>query len=83
MKTYLQAMNVLNAAVLFLEAAATGKNEALVTNDAIVVGLLLIILAVVFVTANSTRPFFKTFYKYVRRCCCVTSCPRCSPASVS
>ncbi len=35
------------------------------TNDAIVLGLLLIVLAVVFVTSSSENPVFKKFYTYV------------------
>ncbi len=37
----------------------------LVTNDAVVLGILCGILALVFGTAASQRPFFRTFYKYV------------------
>ena len=37
----------------------------LITNDAVVFGLLLTILALVFTTASSERPFWKTFYTYV------------------
>jgi uncharacterized membrane protein len=40
-------------------------NTALVTNDAIVLGMLAIILGLVFHTAHSDRPVFKKFYKYV------------------
>ena len=39
--------------------------QPLITNDAIVFGILLVILAVVFTTANSERPFWKKFYTYV------------------
>lgn len=35
------------------------------TNDAVVLGLLFMILAFVFITAHSSRPFWKKFYKYV------------------
>lgn len=35
------------------------------TNDAIVLGLLMIVLALVFITASSENPFWKKFYKYV------------------
>jgi hypothetical protein len=34
----------------------------LITNDAIIFGILLCLLAVVFKTANSEIPFFKKFY---------------------
>jgi len=37
----------------------------LFTNDAIVLGILLCVLAVVFKTSESERPFFKKFYTYV------------------
>jgi len=38
--------------------------EPFFTNDAIVLGLLLVILAFVFVTSNSANPVFRAFYKY-------------------
>jgi len=38
---------------------------ALITNDAVVLGLLAIILGFVFKTSNSQHPGFKAFYKYV------------------
>ncbi|MBA2431430.1 MAG: DUF819 family protein [Chthoniobacterales bacterium] len=37
----------------------------LITNDAVVLGILFIILAAVFVTSQSERPFWKRFYGYV------------------
>jgi len=37
----------------------------LFTNDAIVLGILMIALAAIFVTASSKRPFWKKFYTYV------------------
>ena len=43
------------------EAAST----ALFTNDAVVLGILFVILAFVFQTAASSRPFWKKFYTYV------------------
>jgi len=39
--------------------------NALLTNDAVVLGLLMAILAAIFITANSKHPFWKTFYTYV------------------
>ena len=39
--------------------------EPLFTNDAIVLGLLMISLALIFATAASDRPFWKKFYTYV------------------
>ena len=39
--------------------------EPLITNDAVVFGILLVILAGVFTTANSDRPFWVRFYTYV------------------
>ncbi|MGK7394027.1 MAG: DUF819 family protein [Candidatus Cyclobacteriaceae bacterium M3_2C_046] len=40
-------------------------NPALITNDAVVLGLLMVILALVFYTASSSRPGWQKFYKYV------------------
>lgn len=40
-------------------------NEALITNDAIVLGLLMTILMIIFQTESSNRPIFRKFYKYV------------------
>ncbi|MFC6997498.1 DUF819 family protein [Rufibacter roseus] len=40
-------------------------NEPLITNDAVVLGILVLILAVVFKTAASERPVFKKFYSVV------------------
>jgi uncharacterized membrane protein len=40
-------------------------NHALITNDAIVLGLLMFILMVIFKTSSSSRPVFVKFYKYV------------------
>ncbi|MGV3540009.1 MAG: DUF819 domain-containing protein [Rufibacter sp.] len=40
-------------------------NEPLITNDAVVLGILLVILALVFKTADSERPVFKKFYSVV------------------
>lgn len=42
-----------------------GVMEPIFTNDAIVLGILLAVLAGIFVTAHSPRPFWKTFYKFV------------------
>ena len=39
--------------------------EPLLTNDAVVFGLLLIVLALIFTTADSKAGFWKTFYTYV------------------
>ena len=39
--------------------------EPLITNDAVVFGILLVILAGVFTTASSERPFWVKFYTYV------------------
>ena len=41
------------------------ESEALLTNDAAVLGLLLVTLGVIFYTANSDRPALKKFYRYV------------------
>ncbi|MBX2967523.1 MAG: DUF819 family protein [Cyclobacteriaceae bacterium] len=40
-------------------------HEPLITNDAVVLGLLMIMLAFVFKTASSENPFWKKFYTYV------------------
>ena len=37
----------------------------LFTNDAVVLGILLCVLALIFKTSSSSRPFWKKFYKYV------------------
>ena len=39
--------------------------EPLITNDAIVFGLLMTILMVIFKTSNSSKPVFVKFYKYI------------------
>lgn len=39
--------------------------EPLITNDAVVLGILFAILAFVFLTSHSKRPSWKKFYKYV------------------
>lgn len=41
------------------------EHHALITNDAVVLGLLMLILAFVFKTSSSDRPFWKKFYTYV------------------
>ena len=40
-------------------------HEPLITNDAVVLGLLMVILALVFKTASSEKPFWKKFYTYI------------------
>lgn len=40
-------------------------SSALITNDAIVLGLLFVTLGVIFYTAQSSNPFWRKFYKYV------------------
>ncbi len=40
-------------------------DQPLITNDAVVLGMLMVILAVVFKTAASNHPFWKKFYTYV------------------
>ena len=39
--------------------------EPLITNDAVILGILMAILAFVFITAKSENPFWKKFYKFV------------------
>jgi uncharacterized membrane protein len=46
-----------------MEPAATP--ETLITNDAVVLGILVMILAFVFTTSSSDRPFFRKFYSVV------------------
>ncbi len=41
------------------------ESTALITNDAVVLGLLMAILAFVFHTSHSDSPRWKKFYKYV------------------
>ena len=41
------------------------ESDALITNDAAVLGLLGLTLGVIFHTANSDHPFFRKFYRYV------------------
>ena len=41
------------------------ENHPLITNDAVVFGLLMAILLVIFKTESSKRPIFVSFYKYV------------------
>jgi uncharacterized membrane protein len=41
------------------------ENHALITNDAVVLGLLMAILMIIFRTEASKRPVFVAFYKYV------------------
>ncbi len=41
----------------------TQHSQALIENDAVILGLLLILLAGIFYTSNSSHPFFKKFYK--------------------
>lgn len=40
-------------------------NTPLITNDAVVLGLLIAILAVIFTTSHSSNPKWKKFYRYV------------------
>jgi uncharacterized membrane protein len=48
-----------------MEGVAMPDTHAFITDDAVVLGLLAATLGVVFWTANSTRPVWRTFYKYV------------------
>ncbi len=41
------------------------EHSALITNDAIILGLLMLMLAGIFATAYSGKPFWKKFYTYV------------------
>ena len=40
-------------------------SSALITNDAVILGLLAVTLGAVFYTSSSPRPGFQKFYKYV------------------
>ena len=40
-------------------------NHALITNDAVILGILMIMLAAIFVTAHSGKAFWKKFYTYI------------------
>lgn len=40
-------------------------SQALITSDAVVLGLLAVVLGVIFLTAQSDRPFWRKFYTYV------------------
>ena len=46
------------------ETAVT-ETSALITNDGVIVGLLMAILGFVFYTNNSDHPAFKKFYRFV------------------
>lgn len=41
------------------------EHSALIENDAIIFGILIIMLALIFKTSSSDHPFFKKFYKWV------------------
>jgi len=41
------------------------SKEALITNDAIVFGILIVLLAFIFKTSSSNNPFWKKFYKVI------------------
>jgi uncharacterized membrane protein len=41
------------------------ERTALITNDAIILGILMVMLAAIFATAHSGKPFWKKFYTYV------------------
>jgi uncharacterized membrane protein len=45
--------------------ADPASSTALVTNDAVVLGILVVILAVIFATSSSSDPRLKKFYRYV------------------
>lgn len=40
-------------------------SSALITNDAVIFGILMLMLALIFATAHSGRPFWKKFYTYM------------------
>nr|WP_321453963.1 DUF819 family protein [uncultured Carboxylicivirga sp.] len=41
------------------------QSSALIENDAVVLGILIMVLAAIFYTSNSSKPIFKKFYKAV------------------
>ncbi len=41
------------------------KNEALITNDAVILGILLLLLTLIFTTASIKKPFWQKFYRYI------------------
>ena len=41
------------------------ESSALITNDAVILGILMLMLAAIFATAHSGKPFWKKFYTYV------------------
>jgi len=47
------------------ENAALGAAGPLIENDAVVLGILMVILAVVFKTSSSSHPSLRSFYRYV------------------
>ncbi len=58
-------------------APKVAETTALITNDGVIIGLLLAILGLVFYTHSSKHPAFEKFYKYVQHCCCVISFHHC------
>ena len=46
-------------------AADPAESTALVTNDAVVLGILVVILATIFATSSSEHPLLKRFYTFV------------------
>lgn len=46
-------------------ATEAGTHHPLITNDAVIFGILMVILAVIFRTSQSQHPFFRKFYKWV------------------
>lgn len=56
-------MNVISNHLLL--AATEADYEPLITNDAVIFGILMVILAVIFKTSNSSHPGLKRFYKWV------------------
>jgi len=51
--------------VLFLSAGGPKGPPPLISNDAVVLGILMVILAVIFKTSSSDHPTLKKLYKYV------------------
>jgi uncharacterized membrane protein len=51
--------------LLLTAADGAATNTALITNDAVVLGILLVILGIVFATSTSKHPRWVAFYKFV------------------
>jgi len=62
---FLVVLLALAAAPAAAASGSDGPNTALIQNDAVIAGILLMILGLVFWTSNSGGPGWKKFYKFV------------------